>query len=51
MTQIELEHWVCRENVDRFRVRLQAEADQQKRSQLHDLLSRELLKLQTKFPE
>ena len=50
MTQIELEHWVCKENVDRFRLGLQAEADQRKRSQLQDMLSRELLKLQAMFP-
>ena len=50
MAYDDLEHWVCKENIDRFRVDLQDEADQRKRVQLRDLLSQELLKLQAMFP-
>ena len=51
MAHVDLEHWVCTENVDRFRVGLLDETNEVKRAQLQGLLSRELLKLQTMFPE
>lgn len=51
MAPVDLEKWVCKENIDRFRVSLQDESDQQKLTQLQDLLSRELLKLQAMFPD
>ena len=50
MAYDDLEHWVCKENIDRFRVQLQGEVDQRKHAQLRNLLSQELLKLHAMFP-
>ncbi len=50
MAHADLEKWVCQENIDRFRVGLKGEADQQKLTQLQDLLSQELLKIEAMFP-
>ena len=51
MVQTEIEHWVCKENIARFQIGLQDQADEAKRLQLIDLLSRELLKLHAMFPD
>jgi len=51
MTQTEAEHWVCKENVARFQLALLEPSDQATCLQLTDLLSREMLKLQTMFPD
>jgi hypothetical protein len=51
MTQIEVEHWVCKENIAQFQIGLQDQTDEGKRIQLTDLLSRELFKLQAMFPD
>ncbi len=51
MANVDLEHLVCKENVDRFRVGLQDEPVQQKPVQFQDMFSRELLKLQEMFPD
>lgn len=50
MAYDDLEHWVCKENIDLFRVALQDEPDQRKHAQIRDLLSQELLKLHAMFP-
>jgi hypothetical protein len=51
MTQIELEKWVCTENIDRFRVGLQDQTDDARRKQLEDLFTREMAKLRIMFPD
>ena len=51
MAPSDLEKWVCKENIDRFRARLAGEVDEQRLPLLQDLLSRELLKLQAMFPD
>ena len=51
MADIDVEHWVCKENITRFQIGLREQPDEAKRLQLTDLLSRELCKLDAMFPD
>jgi hypothetical protein len=46
----ELDKWVCRENVARFRKQLGEPCDEAHHRQLEEMLARELIKLQSMFP-
>jgi hypothetical protein len=51
MAEINVERWVCKENITRFQIGLQDQPDEANRLQLTDLLSRELCKLHAMFPD
>jgi len=51
MTQNEIEHWICVENIARFQKILNEPTDKAPRNQIEDLLTRELAKLLKMFPD
>ncbi len=50
MAQIDLEQWVSTENIARYRDWLSDPTHEAQHNQVEDLLARELIKLQTMFP-
>jgi hypothetical protein len=50
MTQNDLEHWICAENIDRYQKMLSEPPNKSLRKQVEGLLTRELAKKRAMFP-